>query len=168
MKRIWIAVAVFVCCHAYCIDLEGTWVSDKDKTLEWNKSNLLGKLPSNLHTVLGHHYITYENGLACSYFEPYLINEQSNGGFSLPHYKYKEIVSNSSGYIISQIFDDQEEFILMYKFEGSSSIYGVGLDSDQYGIEGYREYYKKIDKTHGINWNDKSCYPEAEFQKTKN
>ncbi|MDH5631065.1 MAG: hypothetical protein OEY96_13015 [Gammaproteobacteria bacterium] len=151
-----IFVILFLCSNISAYELNGTWVSDKEKTLKWIGENLKEdvEFTQDLSKILGHHYITYHNEKTCSYMSEWKTETKTNEAFSMPTQKYNIIAKNDYGFVVSS-----EHYIFMLIFESDNSYYGVALDTEEYGHPGSREYYKRIEPNNEIRAASKDCFP---------
>ncbi len=143
-----LAFCVFTNSTVLGVTLDGTWKEDVIKTIQWNSKHIKtgnGYL-EKLRAVLGHLYVSYENGTSCLYIEPYTLKYKDNIStfdLFLQKWKYEVLALNEYGFIIRTTFEDIE-YIEMIVFENETSIYSYRLTSDEDSNPGFRLYMKKV------------------------
>lgn len=141
------------------VTLDGTWQSDKEKTLKWNSEH--SKIdPSELKKlsyILGHTYLMYNAGKALVYFDSYEINGKKIEPLCAQESTYKVIAENDHGVVIKQSYSDGSDVISMLIFESNNSFYGATLDTEDYGKPGHRDYFKKISEPAESNQIKSAC-----------
>ena len=145
-RQLLIALTILFPVLASANSLEGTWKSDKEKTLLWNSKHrkVSDEYLLKLDYILGHHYLTYETGKSCNYFESFSIKGKLNEAYALPESSYKIVATNDHGVVVEETLSTGENIVFMVIFESSESFYGVMLDTEDFGQPGHREYYKRV------------------------
>jgi len=138
----------FLSSYAYSIELNGTWKEDVSKTIQWNSTyrNIEDGYLNKLKAIMGHLYISYSNGEMCSYTEPHVVQfkgKSSKRGALFFKSSYEVIAENKFGFVLNSVIDGQQN-IDMIVFENDTSIYGLGLTTEDYGQPGLRTYFKKV------------------------
>jgi len=161
-KVLTIILLVLLPVIASAASLEGTWKSDEEKTLFWNSEyqKVSDEHLLKLSYILGHHYLTYEAGKSCSYFETFAIKGKINEAHALPESSYTVAAKNDHGVVVEETLSTGEKVIYMIVFESNDSFYGVMLDAENFGQPGHREYYKRVNSIGIITWGSSSCYPQ--------
>ncbi|WP_157719084.1 hypothetical protein [Halopseudomonas salegens] len=157
MKKVLQVVLIsMLAVNAHSISLEGTWQEDKDRTIQWNSANTKvdPERLDKLGLILGHYYIKYKNGMACGFFEPYTFEYEGEvrevPRLSTNLSKYEVVAENEFGYVIKTTGTDQTETIDVLIFEGEESFYGIRLDAEDFGFQGGRIYFKKVET---VRWD---------------
>lgn len=160
MRRFTMAGCLVMSSATLSNELQGTWLSDKEKTLEWNKAytvlsseklETLGYMLGNLFNhvsesticvgMLSHQYPSRGELLQVDRWE----NEMS----------YRIIGQNSHGYVIEtqrpadpDLADFEEQFplthLVMVTFENENSIYFTALLDSPTNMPAFREYFKRV------------------------
>ena len=141
---------------SYGLSLDGTWVEDKKKTMEWSRQHTKidpVKL-DRLEAMIGHLYLKNNNGKSCLFSEPYKFSfnglSHEIGRIDTENYSYSIAVKNENGFVISREQENGKTSVEIYIFDEDESFYVTSLSTEDFGFTGGRTYFKKVDP---VKWD---------------
>lgn len=150
IKYLILFFAVIASMSSYGVSLDGIWLEDKEKTIQWSIDNLKSEPAylEKLAAISGHMYFSFSDGIRCQFFEPYTMkyrgNEKKVERYSTLLAKYEIIGKNQYGFVMNITYPDNQEAIDMLIYENEESFYAVTLTTEEYGHPGSRTYFKKV------------------------